>query len=362
METETKKKVGMYSDVNMSLFPFLDEKNGRRPNQRLCDFTEMRTTGIVMIEATEKKSGVTTTENFRTFTDPNTGTTYGIPTSYDEKTGYFMFKRITPTDSRTYDLSNPEDAKEFFIVSKWFRTEGSPFYDKAKGLWKVVDEEKNADEFLKDEERKTEMRSLIIAMNDLDLSDLARVLGYNPSMNSPTVIRKQVLQRAYTDDKMLADLLRDKKRLAILKIFRRAVAVDIIKHSPVNGYTYNQLTLGFNDSEVAFTLASDEWKERLGAIDRASKMEDPVIKKLSTGAKKTDVTVEAKERIAGEDLIESALNKEIIKREGSYYMLGTEKICQAKKDLIEAYLNEPAFREKLVAALKEFEEKTEGEF
>jgi len=353
---ETKNEKGMYSAKNMELFNFLKNR-AVVPNLDLCDFSEMKTKGIITIEAVKKKNGVKTKEIFRSFTVPATGITYGIPTSID-KEGFFTFRRIVIEDGRNYDLSNRADALEYFLIQNWFKTMGSKYENKAISNWKIVDIEHESEMFIREEERKQTMRETIMSMNDAEISDFARVLGYDPDVNSMIVIRRQVVERSYTDDKTIKMLLQDKRKLEILKIFKRALATRIILQEASGGYKYNGVNLGYNDDEVANNMGKKEFMETLAIIDRSSKENDKTLSRIASAvssSKPVDNIKLVGLEMEAKDNINKAIDAEIIKQNGAFYFMADINIGQGKKVLYEKYVKEEDFKNKIREALEKID-------
>lgn len=252
---------------------------------KVYDFKDMERKGVREIRPIDEKKLLNL--SFKVVRDPRSGMLYGIQTGVN-KEGQPLFRRITITGRRTYNLEYEEDAKEFAVVKRHQSMLGSPF-QKGKPVIKMYDRVHDAEIKLRRMQRGRE--AMNIALEKLSgnaLNDFARPLGISPEDNEPIVVKQLVAERAQKDPETFMRLY-DNINRPIIEIMSRGRAVGLIKESIKGGITYKEaMPLGSSEITAIETLKAD--KNLLMNIDVESKR----LAKEKFGEEEPDI-VEVKE-------------------------------------------------------------------
>ena len=266
--------------------------------QRIVDFDDLELApkeGRVTIKPV-RRNKVTKEFNhqFSTFKDPRTNIVFGIPVGVDDKTHSLKFKRIRMTGSREFNLEIEVERKEFIMLKYYPGTLGSP-YRSGPAKYEIHDPEAQAKANLekgKERRRATAIADEIVYENEkiYELMDFARVLGLNPDLESEIVIKSSVMDRAENDPVEFLKQWDNSKMRSVTAIFRRGLAVGLIKNEPGKGYEYSGQICGLTENAcLSFFM---ERPDVLNGLDVESKRLD---KFYSDGA--AEKAKEAEEKI-----------------------------------------------------------------
>lgn len=260
------------------------------PNIRVFKYNDIERSGTREIVPIEEKKMLNF--SFTCFKDPRTGIWYGITDGQDYQTKRPIFRRITITGRRLYNLENEEDAIEWAIISRHPSTLGS-FLQKGLPLVKPYDRKKIAVARLQKIKRGAE--AVDIALNHLkgnELLDFARLLAITPENNDYEVVAQLVAEKAQRDPELFMDKYSDANK-EILIVINRARSTGMIKYKIDHGFVYND-SLPLGSSDIAVITYFKNNVRLLESIDLESKAasketygtEEPEIVEVEKGAVK----------------------------------------------------------------------------
>lgn len=206
----------------------------------------------------------------------------GIPTKINNKTKELEFKKITMRDREVLDLSNYNDAMKWAVIKHSHYIEGS----KKAGLggtkpkYRVYDKEREAELFISKRAVKRKAEGIAEGLMGEQLVEMARNLGLDITLMSPTVMSMAVIKEAERVPKQFMDIWDSPDRYE-LTILKRAIANGVVIYDPHLGYTYGSLPLGVNEPQ-ALQYLKDNIQTRQ-VIDMASKKNEvESVKSMST--------------------------------------------------------------------------------
>lgn len=165
---------------------------------QVCDFNApaVRRTGRLRVVPVHNNKFKDVDLAFKVFVDSKRMIVYGVP-SGKETNGDTKFRQIRITGHREFDLSLPQDAMEFYVLSNHPACEGSPF-QAAKPLVKIMDAEKEANNYIADLRASREIEDMLLSDStpDSQIKDWGMLFGYSPEVNGVNVIRKELIEKA----------------------------------------------------------------------------------------------------------------------------------------------------------------------
>jgi hypothetical protein len=227
-------------------------------NEELCPRQ-----GVIILSPMKESNRHRTKVTVEIVRDRKMGVIWGIPTGVDLKTKELKFLRIMLDDHETFDLSDPNQAMRWAIVKNSLFVEGSPNL-RGKPLYKVKDEEKEAQRFLAGRQQKRKAVDLAEALYGQELHDIARNLGIPPEANSDTTLMAEVIKRAENDPKAFM-VIYDSPTRKEMTVLKRALAEGIVTTDTLHGFMYNGQPLGAN--EVIAVEYLKEWPQVCQTID-----------------------------------------------------------------------------------------------
>lgn len=232
--------------------------------KKIVSFEHMERIGSVEVHPINLRK--TQNLSFSSFKDSKTGIWYGVPVDEDEK-GNVVFRRITITGIRFYNLENEEDAKEFHVLKHHESMEGSPFARNPK--LRVYNREKEAVMKLKKLQESRSALEVALGLEGIALLDFARVLGINTEQNSVIVVKQLVAEKAVEKPETFMMLYSNSDR-NIQQIFKRGLAAGLINYRIDAGYLYrNSMPLGITESSAIIRLMEE--RALLSNLDIESK-------------------------------------------------------------------------------------------
>jgi hypothetical protein len=241
--------------------------------------------GKVELIYLKKKEKVDPNNSFKCFTDQRTGITYGIPIGTDYRTGEVNFQRITLRDFRIYDLSNPQDAKEWACVRMCHFVEGSP-NQFGKPLYRILDHEQEAQNKLIDVEYTERAIALAKKIIGNEIREFAMILEI-PGIENDTdaIVKGKVYDKALKSPKWFCQKYDDANR-PTLTVLKRCLSTGLIDFDPMKGYSTKQgLYLGDNEYSAINYLTKNN--ALLMTLNAESKQRDRYYKE--TGENGADI-------------------------------------------------------------------------
>lgn len=244
--------------------------------------------------------------SFRCFRSPD-GVWYGIPISKNPD-GTYKFRRIHISGHKAYNLEVLADAIEWHIVKHWPRLESSPWVDKSRVMFRVDDPEAEAQVNTRRISMAKQAIGLVSELDDNTLREKARLFGIEPATNTIGIIRSLILTMAVEKPEYVVNKLEGTADNATEGIFRRALAIGLIKMSPEKGYVYNEaLPIGLTEMAALRYLGKD--KELLVQIDIEGKDRDKTYVANYQETQGVNLSKEEKEEDNfGDENIEEKLN------------------------------------------------------
>ena len=203
---------------------------------------------------------------FRGYRDKATQALIGISIGVNQKTKDLEFQRITVQDVMFLDLSIPAERKKFICIKYSPFLEGSPNFNvTAKTTYKLVDKQKEADDFFAKRNTIKKAAEIAEGLVGEPLENFATALGFDPKLYSPTQLSMEVIKFAENTQKVNgktgAERFMDawnsdtRKELVILK---RGLATNIVTESPTDGFMFNGVPLGLTEEEACWELKRKE--------------------------------------------------------------------------------------------------------
>lgn len=258
----------------------------------------------------------------RNYTDRVTGIIYGIPQGINPTTKQIEFQKINLVDAETFDLSDSNEAMKWAVIRRCFAIEGSPNL-RGKPKYKVKDVERAAVVYLKDMPQKMKAMQVAMALTGDNLMDMARNIGVPPENNSINTLQMHVVKYADEHHQAFLDIW-DSPTREQLSIFRKAIAVGVLKDEGVNGWCYNGNPIGMNEG-IAVQYLSDNHQickaieiltKKIGDDSVTSmKKFEPVMPMDDKDAKNAllqaelDKTKEMLAKLSGENILKGAIQE-----------------------------------------------------
>lgn len=239
-------------------FKIIEDRNGLKTrvlnfeNEELCPRN-----GIIELEPLFSSRRHHNHVSFRGVMDKELGVYVGIPQHIDPRTGVWVFEKITLEEKETLDLSNPKDAMKWACIKRsHFYTDrrgdvemNKNFQIGAKVKYKAIDKEREAIKFELDRRSKRDAEDIAEALFGAELEEFALMAGFDPKAMSPKTLWMEVVKFAEKDPKKFLEIYKSPTKMehSTLKKGLASGAISLILDK---GYTYNGLTLGFNEPEV----------------------------------------------------------------------------------------------------------------
>lgn len=275
-------------------------------NQKYC-----KREGIIEIEAMRKSNKQDNNKMFRCITDKKTGLIWGIPTGISKETKDLQFKAFWIENSMTFDLSIPQQATAWAVISNSPYIEGSP-NQHGKSIYKVIDKERSAALEMDKRSMKNKASAIIETLKGDALIEMALNLGVNVDANrSIFMLTNEVYRMMEENPKQFLEIYNNPNR-EYVTIFNKAYAKGFITHDIVsNTFMYGGLPMGHNkESAVKYLVDNTSTAVAINAKCRQKDSESLV----SMGIKE----------VKSSESEEAKLRKKIMELES--------KLAESKKD------------------------------
>lgn len=195
--------------------------------------------------------------SFRKLRDPNTNKTYCIPIKINPD-GTFVGKRIRIKGGRIYDITNFDQAWEFYIASKSpYVIGGLPGAGNPK-LYRVVDERKESNELIENANKMVDAMNFINNLTQEQKYDFALPFGIHKAGNSDFIINKKLVEIAMKTPNRIIDKFRNPAYTNAEIVFKRGVDAQLIKFITNQGYFYKgSVNLGADDATACKFLLNN---------------------------------------------------------------------------------------------------------
>ncbi len=193
----------------------------------------------------------------------------GIPAGYNEKEDRPYFKTFYLEDGTVFNLANPDDAMKWAVVKNSPYVEGSPNADRSMVVFRVKDEEKEAELFIAKQEIKRKAGVIASGLFGAQLLETGLALGLNVDSMSPAVMLMRVCQIAEAEPKRFMEIWDSPNKLEI-SVIKRALSTGIVVEDVQFGLMYGALSLGISEALAVDYLRTNP--QIRAVIDQQSKL------------------------------------------------------------------------------------------
>jgi hypothetical protein len=241
------------------------------------------------------------------YPDSKTGLYIGNPMGVDNRTKQVIWQTFKIRGSVTYDLSIPVQRLEAFVLSNSYFVIGSPNFRKGtKTVFKKVDKEREAEDFLKNRRTKKKAEEIAEGLMGSSLYDMAYAIGKDPKFMSPVMLAQEVILYAEKNPVKFLEIFESPGRTALVTL-KRGLATGIIDHTVDRGICYEGVPMGFSDEEAVQYLKGNPSVQTSIEL-QSKKKEDATYASMSNSFQK-----EAAEIVDAKDVKIAALEEELRK-------------------------------------------------
>lgn len=245
--------------------------NSQGLDQKIIDFNNIQRTGSIELRPLKMTRHKRPPDvSFRCFMNSKTNTTHGIPIGKNPD-GTYKFKPIRISGTKTYNLTNEQDAMEWAVVKDYYRIKGGDM--ERDPLFEVYNKEVEAEKEMSTFPKMVKAGNYVTNLSGNKLIEFGRLFGVDPHSNSPVITMQILLEIAKTKPQNILEKMESDSNTSIHVVLKRALATGIIKHSLDKGYVFKDgIPLGVTEQGAIETLRKD--MGLLGNIDIESKSLD----------------------------------------------------------------------------------------
>lgn len=209
--------------------------------------------GIVEIKTL--KNNLTTTGGakndqeiiIKRFKDRETDLLFGIHSGVDDRTGDINHKYVRLVGNMQFDLSIPNDRKEYIIAMRGPSVEGSP-NQTGKPAYKLFDKQIIASKNIDTRKLKRKAEDIIESMKHTQLEEMALNIGVNVNANkNPQMLLDEVYRVMESNPKKFIEIYENKDR-EIISIYHKAKSLGIITQDFLTQtYSFGGIPLGVGE-------------------------------------------------------------------------------------------------------------------
>lgn len=224
-------------------------------------------------------------------TDKATQMKIGVHNGFDPKTGEIRWQKNVLRDIEFLDLSVPAQRRKYICIKYGPFLQGSPnFVNTSKTVYREVDKEKEASQFMLNRRRKQDAAKIADSLYGEELKEIGLLLGFDPKFMSETTLQMEVIRYVDNDAKVngktgaerfLEVYNSDFKNENI--ILRRGMATGIVFENP-NGIIFNGITIGYTEDEAVKYLKNNV--ATANSIDIQSRTKNSQSKSSVVGSEK----------------------------------------------------------------------------
>lgn len=274
---------------------FTIQKDGDGNEHKVVNFNNPQmvpNTGTVIIEAIRKKMRHTPSANHKAWRDPLTDIWWGIPAGLHPKTKNIRWLNIEISDMRVFDLTIPQDRKEWAVISRASFYANSPnALSSYKPSHKVVNKENEAVAKIQTTKGLVEAIKIIDQLSELQIIDMARNIGrIDVKQNSPVLIKADLYDRVTKNPKEFLDVWHAANR-QVLNIFRRCEATGLISFEANEGNWMWKKSVALGATEPSAIDFISKNNALMMAMDTESKARDDKYQDTATEEEKKPFVV-----------------------------------------------------------------------
>ncbi len=269
------------SEENKGEIPeFILVRDGHGVEHKVVNFDNpniCKRKGVIKLVAIKRNPKKEHNTNFRVARDPRSKVIYGIQNGVHPITKNLKFQQIKIGDFKIFDLSVPQDAEEWCVIDK------APFLlggvnQKGIVLYKVHDEEAEAEIEIKKSTLRSRAEGIARECTHEMLIDLARPLGIVFGHNSPTVIRRLLIDKANKEPEVFINVYDGAHREIVFAV-KRGLETGLITETLEHGWLFKDtLPLGMSEASVVTFLSKPANYTVLRNLEEESRERDNVLK------------------------------------------------------------------------------------
>jgi hypothetical protein len=205
--------------------------------QEVDSFEEMETDGKITLRPIIDDKYKSPVFMLRCIKNPKTDKWIGIQTGVNSD-GTVKFQKITVQGSRVFNLSHPQDAKEWHVIKHAeFIKDG--VFQGSRPVFEVFDERVNARKTIDKASRAKSAISYIEKMSWEKLKGFSRLFAINPDFSEEDVVRGQMLEIAMASPIKILEKSEMGERLEILIQIEKGIVYKQIAYEIGKGYMLN---------------------------------------------------------------------------------------------------------------------------
>lgn len=218
------------------------------------------------------------------FKDRETGLLFGMHQGVDDSTKTINHKTVKLDGNMMFDLSIPEDRRQYIIASRGPAIEGSP-NQSGKPAYKLYDKQLIASKRIDTRKLRKKAEDIIDSMKHTQLEEMALNIGVNvKANNNPSMLLDEVYRVMEKDPKKFIEIYENKDR-EIISIFHKAKSLAIIKMDFLNNtYSFGGIPLGIGEAAaIDFLIEKRQTayviKQQCDVIDKGTTVSMSFVKK-----------------------------------------------------------------------------------
>jgi len=288
METKSAFPPEECTPNGMRMFTIIKDGNGNE--YKVVNFNNPEMVpdkGTIIIEAIRKKLRHTPAANHKAWRDPLTEIWWAIPAGTHSRTKNIRWQPIEIGDMRIFELSDPQDRKEWAVISRASFWVGSPnALNSYKPSHKIINKESEAVAKIQTAKGLVEAMKVIDQLSELQIVDMARNIGgIDVKQNAPVLIKGDLVDRVIKNPKQFLDIWYASNR-QVLNIFRRCEAVGLISFEPSEGNFMWKRTIALGATEPSAIDFISKNNPLMMAMDTESKARDSKYQEVATEEEK----------------------------------------------------------------------------
>lgn len=199
-----------------------------------------------------ERSDIETKSNFRAVKDQLTNIWFGDPIGVSEQDKGITWRKFPMRMQNIFHLENPVDRRNWAMISRDGRVEGSP-NQSGKPLYKVIDSEKKNINYLENRTKRKRCEEITEGLSYEQLVEICPALGINAKAYSQTSLFAEIDRYVQNNfEKFLS--FWDSPTRHVVTILKRALLTGVIQQSLLEGgilaYMYGNISLGGTESEA----------------------------------------------------------------------------------------------------------------
>lgn len=282
METTTNAKAERFNGMTEGV-EYYKFKDGKGIEHRIanCDHELFapRNYGNITLEAfrvaknyqASERPDIETKSTFRAVKDRATGLWFGEPIGINDHDKQITWRKFPLRMMNNFDLTKADDRKQWAMLSRDGRVEGSP-NQSGKPLYKVIDSAKKALDYMENVNKKKRCYEILGGLSYEQQIELSPALGINSKAYSQHELIAEFHRFADSNFQKFLELW-DSPTRTIVTVLKRALTTGTVERKIIEGsngmmqaYVYGSITLGSTESEAITWLSESRNQAMLTSI------------------------------------------------------------------------------------------------